>query len=70
MIQPGDVYRIKYNCYVNCYQIYRVSPERLSADCYKDKISDADMELIRGCIINSPIIPKKELKKFGLIKRT
>jgi len=55
-----------YNCYVNCYQLHQVSSARLTPDCYKGKISDDDLELIVGCVKNSPLIHKKILKRFGI----
>ena len=56
-----------YHCYVNCYQLHQISLARLTPDCYKGKISEDDVDLIIGCVKNSPLIPEKILKKFGII---
>ena len=55
-----------YNCFVNCYKLHEVSSVRLTSDCYEGEISDDDFELIVGCVRNSPIIPAKVLKKYGV----
>ena len=55
-----------YRCFANCYQLHQVSSERLINDCYRGRISFNDLELITGCVKNSPLIPVKILKKFGL----
>ena len=56
----------EYKCFVNCYKLYEVSSERLTPDCYNGNISDADYELIVGCVKTSPLVSKKTLKKFGI----
>ena len=55
-----------YKCYVNCYDLFDVSSERLKDDCFECRISDDDLEFIIGCVKTSPAIPGKILKMFGL----
>ena len=56
----------EYNCFANCYQLYQVSSTRLTSDCCKGKITDDDLELIIGCVKNSPIIHKNLLKRYDI----
>jgi hypothetical protein len=56
-----------YKCYVNCYSLHQVSASRLIEECYKGRISADDLGFIVGCVKNSPLIPEKMLKKFGLL---
>jgi hypothetical protein len=56
-----------YKCFANCYKLHEVSPKRLTPDCYQGNISEDDHELIVECVKTSPLIPKKVLRKYGLI---
>jgi hypothetical protein len=56
-----------YRCYVNCYKLYNVPSKRLEPDCHHGNITKEHYDLIVECIKTSPMIPKKVLKKYGLI---
>lgn len=58
----------KYKCFANCYKLHEVSEKRLTKDCYMGNISEEDIELIIGCVKTSPMISRKTLEKFRIIK--
>jgi hypothetical protein len=55
-----------YKCFVNCFKLYEIHKFRLQKECYKGSISNDDLELITGCIRNSPRVSAKQLKKYGI----
>ena len=57
-----------YKCYANCRKLFKITSSRLTFHDCKGKISDGDLALIIGCVQESDIIPKSELKEFGIIK--
>lgn len=56
-----------YKCFANCYKLHEIPSKKLTQDCYNGNISMNDYKLIVECVKTSPVIPKKKLKKFGLI---